>query len=54
MIDSYDVKHTKITRQQIIRESAKQLDGYTIADVETVYNAIKNVFRWLILLPVDA
>jgi len=43
MIDSYDVKHTKITRQQIIRESAKQLDGYTIADVETVYNAIKNV-----------
>ena len=44
MIDCYEVKHTKITRQQIIRETAKTLGNeYTIAEVDTIYNAIKNV-----------
>lgn len=37
---TFYVKHTKITKQQIIRETAKQLDDFTIAEIQRVYDCI--------------
>ena len=43
MIDNtFDIRKTKITKKQIIRETAKSLGDYTQAEVETIYNAIRD------------
>lgn len=43
MIDTFDVKKTKISKKQIIRDTAKSLGDYTQAEVEQIYNGIRDV-----------
>jgi len=42
MIDTFDVRKTKISKKQIIRDTAKYLGDYTVAKVEQIYNAIRD------------
>ena len=45
MIDNvtFNVKKTKITKKQIIRETARKLDCYTQDEVKQVYDTIRDV-----------